>query len=127
MKRIIKLKKIYKHSKHVKSYLSKKKFGKKKLFLKKILYNQIESPLNTNEYLMQNKSSPFYPEDEDSTEDLFQIEPNYIITLEKETQPESVLLSIKGLESTSDESMMSKDQTNKGKDQIEIRLENDNK
>ena len=91
MKKIMKLKKISQKSK---KYASKKKFYRNHLLQKKIFLKQIESPHNTNEFLMNNQSSPFFPED---AEDSSIIEPCYIIPIEDDTNSEIDLFSIKDL------------------------------
>ena len=48
---------------------------------KNYLYQQIESPHNTNEYLINNQSSPFFVDDD---EDSILIEPSSIIHIENE-------------------------------------------
>ena len=67
MKRIIKLKKIRK-AKRTKIAIRKKRYNKRCSLFQNIY--QIESPNNTNEYLINNCSSPFITdeEDEDSIE-----------------------------------------------------------
>ena len=63
MKRILKLKKIKKSKKDKRS----KKFRKKISIWRKHFF-QIDSPHNTNEYLINVNSSPFSNDDEDSIE-----------------------------------------------------------
>ena len=67
MKRIIKLKKIRK-AKHFKECFSKKRYRNRCYLYKNIF--QIGSPYNTNEYLINNCSSPFITDEdnEDSIE-----------------------------------------------------------
>ena len=102
MKKILKLKRISQKSKKCKKCLSKKKYSRKMLLQKKIFLKQIESPHNTNDFLMNNQSSPFLIEDDDS----LMIKPSYIIAFEDDANSELDLFSIKELESTNEESMM---------------------
>ena len=102
MKKILKLKRISQKSKKCKKCLSKKKYSRKMLLQKKIFLKQIESPHNTNDFLMNNQSSPFLIEDDDS----LMIKPSYIIAFEDDANSELDLFSIKELESTNEESMI---------------------
>ena len=121
MKKIIKLKKISQKSK---KYASKKKFYRNHLLQKKIFLKQIESPHNTNEFLMNNQSSPFFPED---AEDSSIIEPCYIIPIEDDTNSEIDLFSIKDLDSTNEESMIINEKTDSDKVQKKKCLDNEKK
>ncbi len=103
MKKILKLKRISQKSKKCKKCLSKKKYSRKMLLQKKIFLKQIESPHNTNDFLMNNQSSPFFIEDD---EDSLMIKPSYIISFEDDANSELDLFSIKELESTNEESMI---------------------
>ena len=103
MKKILKLKRISQKSKKCKKCLSKKKYSRKMLLQKKIFLKQIESPHNTNDFLMNNQSSPFFIEDD---EDSYMIKPSYIISFEDDANSELDLFSIKELESTNEESMI---------------------
>ena len=94
MKKILKLKRISQKSKKCKKCLSKKKYSRKMLLQKKIFLKQIESPHNTNDFLMNNQSSPFLIEDDDS----LMIKPSYIIAFEDDANSELDLFSIKELE-----------------------------
>ena len=63
MKRIIKVRK--------RPAMLKKGLNRKRRFFKRIRksqknYNQINAPHNTSQYLIENNSSPFYEDDEDS-------------------------------------------------------------
>ena len=64
MKKILKLKKI-KTSQKAKKYINKKRMSDKVL-LWKLAFFQINAPINTNEYLINVHSSPFYNYEEDS-------------------------------------------------------------
>ena len=67
MKRILKLKKI-KNTKHSKKYINRRMSNRVSFLKKRKLIFKIGSPNNTNEYLINEHSSPFnlYEEDEDS-------------------------------------------------------------
>ena len=56
---------LAKINKHNKECRSKKKNSRKISFKKKYLFQQIESPLNTNEFLINNGSSPFLAYDDE--------------------------------------------------------------
>ena len=79
MKRILKLKKIKKSNYITKKYSKKKKYTKRSSFWRKNM-EQIESPYNTNEFLIENNSSPFLDEEE---EDSIIIKPVAIIKFEE--------------------------------------------
>ena len=112
MKKVMKFRRILQKSKRIKKRLTKKKFSRKISLKKKYLFKQIESPYNTNEYLINNQSSPFYIEDE---EDSINIEPSSIILLEDDTNSELNLSNMKDSESTNDESMILNEKSENGK------------
>ena len=62
MKKIVKLTKIKKnnHANYTKKAIRKRKSHKKNIFLKKRNFYQIDSPHNTNDYLINNASTPFF-------------------------------------------------------------------
>ena len=64
MKKITKLRKI-----HMKKSRKTRRRPKMMKFTKKQFYEQIASPLNSNEYLIKNGSSPFFMEEEDCEEE----------------------------------------------------------
>jgi len=121
MKKIMKLKRIFQKSNQCKKRLSKKNISKKISFRKKWLIQQIESPHNTNEFLINNQSSPFYPEDD---EDSITIRPSDIIRFEDDTNSEIDLFSIKGLESTNEESVILNEKSEQIKEEKEKCLDN---
>ena len=90
----MKLKRILVKSKHNRKRLSKKNNSRKISFKKKYLFQQIESPHNTNEYLINNGSSPFWV---DEDEESINIQPSSIIRLKdnESTNEESVILNEK--------------------------------
>ena len=112
MKKVMKFRRILQKSKRIKKRLTKKKFSRKISLKNKYLFKQIESPYNTNEYLINNQSSPFYIEDE---EDSINIEPSSIILLEDDTNSELNLSNMKDSESTNDESMILNEKPENGK------------
>ena len=69
---------------------------------KKYFYLQIQSPHNTNDFLINNQSSAFYTDDE---EDSIFIKPSSIIQLEDDTNSELDFFNMKNLDSTIEESM----------------------
>ena len=103
MKKVKKFRRIFQKSKTIKKFLTKKCFSKKISLKKKYLFKQIESPNNTNEFLISNQSSPFCLEDE---EDSITIKPSSIIFLEDDSNSELYLFNLKDSESTKDESMI---------------------
>ena len=102
----MKFRRILQKSKRIKKRITKKNFSRKISLKKKYLFKQIESPYNTNEYLINNQSSPFYIEDE---EDSINIKPSSLILLEDDSNSELNLFNIKDSESTNDESMTLKE------------------
>lgn len=116
----MKFKRIPQKSKHIKKRLKKKRFTKKISLKKKDLFEQIESPYNTNEYLINNQSSPFIIEDE---EDSLNIKPSSIILLEDDTNSELYLFNIKDSESTNDESLIFNEKSENSKRLISISLD----
>ena len=116
MKRILKLKKI-KNSKTAKKNINKKRKAKricKKLFL------QIDSPHNTNEYLMSVNSSPFYNDEDDDNEDSF-IMPSHFIKLSNDTNSELDLFINRESEGTNEKTILMDDQKEQKK-KIILRL-----
>ena len=116
MKRILKLKKI-KNTKTAKKYINKKRKAKricKKLFL------QIDSPHNTNEYLMSVNSSPFY-NNEDEDEDSYII-PSPFIKLSNDTNSELDLFVNREAEATNEKTILMDDDQKEEKKKIIQRL-----
>ena len=97
MKKIMKLKRICQRIKNGKRYNPKKSFSNIISFKRKSICQQIDSPHNTNEYLINNHSSPFFEEDE---EDSIIIRPMSIIQFEDDINRELELFSMKDLNST---------------------------
>ena len=125
MKKIMKLRRILaKINKHNKECRSKKKNSRKISFKKKYLFQQIESPLNTNEFLINNGSSPFLAYDD---EDSINIKPSSIIRLEDDTNPEINIFDLKDNESTNEESMILNEKFDSEKEQMEKCLDKENK
>ena len=120
MKKIMKFRRIFQKSKRIKKHLTKKRFSRNISLKKKYLFEQIESPNNTNEFLINNQSSPFFTEDE---EDSINIKPSSIILLEEDTNSEIYLFNLKGSESTNDESMILNEKSENGKGLIETFLD----
>ena len=85
MKRILKLKKI-KNSKRPRKYINKKRMPHGMLLCKKRFF-QIDSPRNTNEYLINVNSAPFYYNETDD-EDSINIIPNSFIKISNDTNSE---------------------------------------
>ena len=108
----MKFRRILQKSKRIRKRLTKKQFSRRISLKKKYLFKQIESPHNTNEYLINNQSSPFYIEDE---EDSINIKPSSIILLEDDTNSELNIFNIKDSESTNDESMILNKKSENGK------------
>lgn len=102
MKKVLKLRRILQKSKRSKKHLSKMSFSRKMEIKKKYFYLQIQSPHNTNDFLINNQSSAFYTDDE---EDSFFIKPSSIIQLEDDTNSELDFFNMKNLDSTIEESM----------------------
>ena len=97
MKKIMKLKRICQRIKNGKRYNQKKSFSNIISFKRKSICQQIDSPHNTNEYLINNHSSPFFEEDE---EDSIIIRPISIVQFEDDINRELELFSMKDLNST---------------------------
>ena len=93
----MKLKRICQRIKNGKRYNQKKSFSNIISFKRKSICQQIDSPHNTNEYLINNHSSPFFEEDE---EDSIIIRPISIIQFEDDINRELELFSMKDLNST---------------------------
>ena len=117
MKKIMKLRRILaKINKHNKECRSKKKNSRKISFKKKYLFQQIESPLNTNEFLINNGSSPFWV---DEDEESINMQPSSIIRLEDDTNSEINIFDLKDNESTNEESVILNEKLELGKGQME--------
>ena len=100
MKRIIKLKKIRK-AKRTKIAIRKKRYNKRGSLFQNIY--QIESPNNTNEYLINNCSSPFISEEED--EDSIEIKNSSLICF-NDGNSELGLFDCKDIEMTKEKSAL---------------------
>ena len=120
----MKLKRILVKIKHMKKPRSQKKISRKISFKKKYLFHQIESPLNTNEFLINNGSSPFLPDDE---EESINIQQSSIIRLEDDTNSEINMFDVKDNESTNEESVIVNEKIETGKEQMEKSLNKENK
>lgn len=103
MKRVMKFRRILQKSKHMKKKLSKKKCSRKNQLKNKSLFQMIESPHNTNDFLINNRSSTFYS---DEDEDSIIIQPSSLIRLEEDTNSEINLFDFKDSESTNGESVI---------------------
>ena len=127
MKKIMKLRKIRVKSKKMKKNATKKNTSdsSKISFRKKFLYQQIESPYNDNEYLINNKSSPFFADDEE--EDSIIINPSKPLKFNDEfgDNSEMDLFSFTQLNSTNDESMILNEKSESGKGQIGVCIDID--
>lgn len=115
MKKVIKLRRILQKSKRSKKYLSKKSFSRKMQLKKKYLFQQIQSPHNTNDFLINNQSSAFYTDEE---EDSIFIKPSSIIQLEDDTNSELDFFNLKNLDSTNEESMALNEKSITGKEEL---------
>ena len=124
MKKIMKLKRILVKTKHIKERYSKKKISRKISFRKKYLFQQIESPLNTNEFLINNGSSPFLADDD---EDSINMQPSSIIRLDDDINSEINIFDLKDNESTNEESVIVNEKLESGKEQMGKCLNRDNK
>ena len=113
----MKLKRILVKPNHNRKRLSKKNNPRIISFKKKYLFQQIESPHNTNEFLINNGSSPFWADDD---EDSINIQPSTIIRLEDDTNSEINLFDLKDNESTNEESAILNEKLELGKGQMEI-------
>jgi hypothetical protein len=116
MKKVKKFKRIVQKTRHIKSSHLKRNISRKISIRKKYLLQQIESPHNTNEYLINNQSSPFFVDDE---EDSITIEPNSVIHMESENLDGMDLFSLKDWDSTNEESMILNEKTESEKEEIE--------
>ena len=105
MKKIIKLKKIRK-VKNSKKVFRKKKYNKKCSICKNIFY--IGSPYNSNEYLINNGSSPFIIDEED--EDSMEIKGSSLICFNDENS-ELDLFKCKDVEMTKEKSALLSDKS----------------
>lgn len=111
MKKIVKLTKIKKnnHANYTKKAIRKRKSHKKNIFLKKRNFYQIDSPHNTNDYLINNASTPFFnyndnDNDEESIEAMFMpIRPLYF---NNDNNSEMDLFSAKEIESTNEKTII---------------------
>ena len=90
----------------------------------KYIYQQIQSPLNTNEYLINNHSSPFFSEED---EDSIIIKPISIIQFEEDKKTEIELFSMNDLNSTNDESVMFNEKSENLKEQMKKCLNGEKK
>ena len=124
MKKIMKLKRILVKTKHIKKPHSKKKISRKIIFKKKYLFQQIESPLNTNEFLINNGSSPFLA---DEDEESINIQPSSIIGLDDDPNSEINIFDLKDNESTNEESVILNEKLESGKEQMEKCVNRENK
>ena len=124
MKKIMKLKKIHQKKKQLKRCTQKKGFSNKISFTRKYIYQQIQSPLNTNEYLINNHSSPFFSEED---EDSIIIKPISIIQFEEDKKTEIELFSMNDLNSTNDESVMFNEKSENLKEQMKKCLNGEKK
>ena len=116
MKKVKKFKRIVQKTRHIKSSHLKRNISRKISIRKKYLLQQIESPHNTNEYLINNQSSPFFFVFE---EDSITIEPNSVIHMESENLDGMDLFSLKDWDSTNEESMILNEKTESEKEEIE--------
>ncbi len=116
MKRIMKFRRILQKSKHIKKDFSKKKISRKNKLKKKSLFQIIESPHNTNDFLINNRSSAFYMDEEEEDSIIFQSSP--IILLEDDTNLEINLFDLKYSESTNEESVLINEKSEASKGQI---------
>ncbi len=116
MKKIMKLKKIHVKSKRYTRRLSNKNNFKNISFRKKYIYQQIESPHNTSDFLISNQSSPFFDYDE---EDTIIVYPSKIIKFDDDTSSELDIFNFNGLNSTKDESVILNEKLELGKEQKE--------
>ena len=116
MKKDKKFKRIIQKNNHIKKSHKKRMVSRKFSPRKNYLYQQIESPHNTNEYLINNQSSPFFVDD---GEDSILIEPSSIIRIENENIYGIELFSSKDLDSTNEESMILNEKSEAEKEQID--------
>lgn len=111
MKKIMKLKKTLKKFKITKKHHISHKIS----FQRKFLYQQIQSPHNTNEFLIDNHSSPFLLDDE---EDSINIKPSSIIQFENENSGLDLFFTNDSY-STNDDSLPLNEKPDQEKEQIE--------
>lgn len=116
MKKIMKLKKIHVKSKSYTRRLRNKNNFKNISFRKKYIYQQIESPHNTSDFLISNQSSPFFDYDE---EDTIFVYPSKLIKFDDDTSSELDIFNFNGLNSTKDESVILNEKLELGKEQKE--------
>jgi len=133
MKYLIKLKK--RHFKKLTKVLPKKRnqIDHKKLILKKVpkktekksrAYTPFDSPYNSNEYLIKNRSSPFF-DDDDEEKDQFPCQPLELIGIDDEIiNLDLFLYNMDSTMNDSDYNIELKEEINKKK---EIFLESDKK
>lgn len=112
----MKLKKIRMKSKHIQKRLTKQTFSRKFSFRKNNLFPQKESPYNTNEFLVNNHSSPFFLDDD---EDSIVVQPSSIIQLEDDTNSELEIFVNGNFESTNEESLMINEKSDLRKEEME--------
>ena len=122
MKKVIKFRRILQKSKHIKKCIPKKCFSRKISLKNKNFFEQIKSPHNTNDYLINNRSSPFFIEEEDEEESI-NIKPSSIILLEDDTNSEINYFTLNDSESTNEESMIFNEKSENGEGLIETCLD----
>lgn len=120
----MKLKRICQRIKNGKRYNPKKSFSNIISFKRKSICQQIDSPHNTNEYLINNHSSPFFSEED---EDSIIIKPISIIQFEEDKKTEIELFSMNDLNSTNDESVMFNEKSENLKEQMKKCLNGEKK
>ena len=113
MKKILKFKGIKKnkHTKYAKKATRKKKRCKNEFIFKKNFY-QIASPHNTNDYLINNSSAPFFnyfDDDEESNNEMFiPVQPIYF---NKDNNSELDLFTVKEIDSTNEKTSILMEKT----------------
>ncbi len=105
MKRILKLKKIGKSKK----YKNNQKISKKVCALTKH-FEQFDSPHNTNEYLMNVNSSPFWNDDD---EDSIELIPSSSINFNSDTNFETNLFFDREIEITKEKTLKNNNEKEK--------------
>ena len=115
MKKIMKFKRILVKTRHKKKRFPTNKLSRKNEFKKNYLYHMIESPHNTNEFLVNNQSSSFYSDDEEESVNI----PNSAVTqLEDDINAEINLFDLNDNETTNEESMILNEKLGIGKEQM---------
>ena len=115
MKRILKLKKI--KSKRTRKYINKKRMLNGVLLWKK-RFLQIDSPHNTNEYLINVNSAPFYDNEIDD-EDSINIIPNSFIKISDDKNSELNLFFHGEIDSTNDKTIKRDNQEEEKRNKIQ--------